>query len=105
MYLLLTVPSACCCMGFSLVAVRRLLFAALLLSNTGSRMHRLRYLWTMGSVVAASWLQSAGSVVVAHGLHCSAAGRIFPDQGLNLCILHWQTDSLPLSHQGNSKNV
>ena len=25
---------------------------------------------------------------------------ILPDQGLNSCLLHWQADSLPLSHQG-----
>ena len=25
----------------------------------------------------------------------------FPDQGLNLCLLHWQADSLPLNHQGS----
>ena len=27
---------------------------------------------------------------------------IFPDQGPNLCFLHWQVDSLPLSQQENS---
>ena len=26
---------------------------------------------------------------------------IFPDQGWNLCSLHWQVDSYPLDHQGN----
>ena len=26
---------------------------------------------------------------------------IFPTQGLNLCLLHWQVDSLPLSQQGS----
>ena len=26
---------------------------------------------------------------------------IFPTQGLNLCLLHWQADSLPLSRQGS----
>ena len=26
---------------------------------------------------------------------------IFPTQGLNLRLLHWQADSLPLSHQGS----
>ena len=26
---------------------------------------------------------------------------IFPTQGLNLCLLHWQADSLPLGHQGS----
>ena len=40
-----------------------------------------------------------GSVVVAHRFSCSAARRIFPDQGLNPCSLHWQADSCPLYHQ------
>ena len=35
----------------------------------------------------------AGSVVVAHGLSCSTACGIFPDQGSNPCPLHWQADS------------
>ena len=35
----------------------------------------------------------AGSVLVAHGLSCSVACGIFPDQGSNLCSLHWQADS------------
>ena len=42
-----------------------------------------------------------GSVVVAHGLSCSAACGIFPDQGSNPCPLHWQVDSQPLRHQGS----
>ena len=29
------------------------------------------------------------------------ARGIFPDQGLNLCPLHWQVDSYPLHHQGS----
>ena len=33
----------------------------------------------------------AGSLVVVHGLSCSAACGIFPDQGLILCP--WQADS------------
>ena len=37
----------------------------------------------------------AGSVVVAHGLSCSVACGIFPDQGSNPCPLHWQADSQP----------
>ena len=44
-----------------------------------------------------------GSVVVAHGPSCSAACGIVPDQGLNLCPLHWQADSQPLRHQGSPK--
>ena len=31
----------------------------------------------------------------------SSLQGIFPTQGLNLCLLHWQVDSLPLSHQGS----
>ena len=44
-------------------------------------------------------LRSAGSrarwasVVLVHGLSCSAACGIFLDQGSNLCPLHWQADS------------
>ena len=48
------------------------------------------------------WVQPAGSVVVARGLSCSEAYGIFPDQGLDLCLLHWQTDSHPLCHQESS---
>ena len=45
------------------------------------------------SVVVARGLWTAGSVVVAHRLSCSAACGIFPDQGSNPCPLHWQEDS------------
>ena len=47
----------------------------------------------------------AGSAIVAHGPSCSAACGIFPDQGSNLCPLHWQADSQPLRHQGSPKWV
>ena len=36
------------------------------------------------------------------GCHFLLQGLI-PTQGLNLCLLHWQVDSLPLSHQGSPK--
>ena len=42
-----------------------------------------------------------GSVVVAYGPSRSAACGIFPDQGWNPCLLHWQADSQPLRHQGS----
>ena len=42
-----------------------------------------------------------GSVAVAHGPSCSEACGIFPDQGSNPCLLHWQADSQPLRHQGS----
>ena len=33
------------------------------------------------------------AVVLVHGLNCPMACGIFPDQGLNLCPLHWQAIS------------
>ena len=48
------------------------------------------------------WLQHMDSVVAVYGLTCSAACGIFPDQGLNSCLLHWQADPYPLHHQGSS---
>ena len=53
-----------------------------------------------------SWLLGAqASVVVAHGLSCSAACGILPGQGSNPWPLHWgghwQADSQPLRHQGS----
>ena len=55
----------------------------------------------VGSVVVGSGLWSTGSMVVVHGHSNSSACGIFLDQGSNLCLLHWQVDSVPLSHQGS----
>ena len=44
-------------------------------------------------------LGHTASVITVHGLSCSLACRIFPDQGLNLCPPHWQADSSLLDHQ------
>ena len=55
----------------------------------------------MGSVVAALRLQSTGSIVTAQGLSCSAACGIFPNQGSNSGLLHWQADSFSQIHQGS----
>ena len=60
----------------------------------GLLLSRPLLLWSTGS-------RRAGSVAVAHGLSCSAACGIFPDQGSNPCALHWQADSQPLRHQGS----
>ena len=43
-----------------------------------------------GSVAVVRGLQSASSTVVPYGFSCSTACRIFPDQGSNSCLLHWQ---------------
>ena len=58
-----------------------------------------RALGTRKSTVTAPGLQSTSSVVVAHGPSCSTACGIYPNQGLNPCLLHWHVDSLPQSHQ------
>ena len=52
---------------------------------------------TQALAVAIPRLQSTGSIVVAHGLPCSTPCGIFPDQGSNSCLLHWQVESLPLA--------
>ena len=59
----------------------------------------------LGLVVAAPRLWRAGSVVGVHGLSCSTACGIFPDQGLNQCLLHCKMDSQPIDHQGRPLSV
>ena len=61
--------------------------------------HRLQDMWAQQS-------QFPGSRELAHqlwhtGLVASQHVGVFPDQGSNPCLLHWQADSLPLSHQGS----
>ena len=45
-----------------------------------------------------SWPPSPAHVAPGHS--CLAARGIFPDQGSKPDLLHWQVDSLPLSHYG-----
>ena len=85
----------CCCVGLSLVAMHRFLTAVAALVAE-HRMQGMR-----ASVFETHGLWSPGSVVVAHGLSSSAAGGIFLNQGSNPFLLHWQVDSLLLSHQGS----
>ena len=40
----------------------------------------------VGSVVVAPGLESTGSIIVVHRLSCSTVGRIFPNQGSNMCL-------------------
>ena len=67
--------------GYSLIAECRLLIAVASLAAE----HRLQ--------------ATRASAVMVHRFSCSVACGIFPDQGSSLCLLHWQEDSLPLSHQ------
>ena len=79
--------------GPSLVVAHGLLIAVAPLVGE----HRLWGVWA--SVVAPHGLWSTDSAVVAHGLGCSVACGIVPHQRSNSCLLHWQAQSLPLSHR------
>ena len=109
-YLFLAVLDVSCCTqtfyscgerGYSLVDVRGLLMQwLLLLWSKGSRARKFQWLWHTGSVIVIPRLQSTDSIVVVPGLSSSTvACGIFLDQGSNPCLLNWQMDSLPLSHQ------
>ena len=96
-YFLAALDLRCCVQAFSSWVSRSyssfqcLVFSLrwlLLLQSTGSR-HRLQQ------------LQHTDSVVEAHGLSCSIACGIFPDQESNSCTLPWQADSYPLYHQAS----
>ena len=52
------------------------------------------------SLVEHRLLGAWASVFVTHGSSCPVACGILPNQGQNLCPLHWQADSQPLDHQG-----
>ena len=81
----------CCCAGFPVVA-----------ASTGYSLIAVpRLLIVVASLVVVPGLMGTGLTVTVHGLCCSAAYGIFPDQGSNPCLLHWQVDSLPLSHHGS----
>ena len=60
----------------------------------------LGLLIVVASLVAACGLQKIASAEVEHKFSWPAVCGIFPDQGFNLCPLHWQADSLSLGHQG-----
>ena len=79
------------CFWFCCLFLSTCLFLAAL--SLSVAVHRL-------SLVATS---ICNSLVVAHGLSCSAAHGIFLDQGWNPCPLHWQADSQPLDHQGSPR--
>ena len=70
--------SSCSEQGLFFVVVCGLLIVvASLVAEQGLQARELQQLW------------HAGPVVVAHGLSCSAACGIFPDQGSNPCPLHF----------------
>ena len=61
-------------------------------------------------VVGLGLLIAVASLVVEHRFQSEqasgvAACGIFPDQGPNLCLLHWQADSSPLSQQRSPQQL
>ena len=68
---------------------------------------RARAPGSQASVVAAHWCDIVARPLehrpssCGTGLSCSEACGIFLDQRSNLCLLHWQADSLPLTHPGS----
>ena len=51
------------------------------------------------------FLLIVGWIIVAHGVRSSTAYGNFPDQELSVpCLLHWQVNTLPLSHHGSRGN-
>ena len=58
-------------------------------------------LTALASLVTEHRLWAQASVVVGHGLSCSSACGILPDQGSNPCPLRWQVDFYPPDHQGS----
>ena len=72
------------------------LAATLELWCTGFSSQWLLLLWS-----SRVWAQD----FMVQGLSSSAACGIFLDQGSNPCLLHWQVDSLPLSHQGSPSSA
>ena len=82
----------CCCMGFSLSCHQWRVF------SSGTRASYC------GGFSCGAWsvdFSSCGSQAlehrlnnVVHGVSCSSVCRIFPDSGSNLCLVHWQVDSL-----------
>ena len=85
-----------CCLGCSPVAVCGLLIAV------DTLVVEVRLWGVQASVAVAPGLQSIVLVVEAQGLSCSTAHGILLGQGLNLCLLHWLVDSLPLSRSGST---
>ena len=85
--IILAMLGLCCCVGFSLVMVHGLLIVQASLVTD----HRLSG--------HGPQLQHTGSLVAACELRCSVTHGIFPDEGSNPCLLHWQADSSPLSSQ------
>ena len=93
-----------CCTGLSLVAASGcysviamcglLIVVASLVAEHGPKGEGAQSLLLPGSRAQAQYLWCMSLVALMYI-------GIFPDQGSNPCLLHWQVDSLLLSHQGS----
>ena len=81
-------------MGFSLVAV-----------SGGYSPVVCGHLIAVASRHRARTLGTWTSVVVAHRFSCHLACGMFLDQRSNPCVMHWQVDFYPLSHQAGPRRV
>ena len=88
---------------WAFVSVRGLSLVAASGGHCSSRCAGLSLSWPL--LLRSTGSRRAGSVVVAHGPSCPPACGIFPDQGSNLRLLHWQADSQPLRHQGSPESM
>ena len=95
MYLFMAVLGLCGCAGHALAAVGRPL------TEMASFDAKHRLYGAQALVFGGTWaqlLQLPGSRAQTW-LLCGLWNLL--DQGSHLCLLHWQADSLPLSHQGS----
>ena len=99
MYLFLAVLGLRCCTSF-LYWWR--VGATFQLQCKGFSPQGLLLSWSTGSrLTGFRSCKRAGSAVAVLRFSCSTACRIFPVQGSNSSLLHWQADSLLVSHQGS----
>ena len=93
-----------CCVGFSLVVASRgyspVVVCGLLITVVSLvTEHGLDGVWASVFVAHGLTRMAPGLSSCDAGFSCFRAGGIFQDQGLNPCLLRWQVDSLPLSHE------
>ena len=93
-YLYLAVLGLPCCLGFSLIAMSRG-YSSCSMRASYCRGFSYCRAWSLGCSHG-SW---AGSRAQDQNLWCR--GLVLPRQGSNPGLLHWQVDSLPLSHLGS----
>ena len=105
-YLFLAMLSLCCCTGFSLGVVSGV-HSSLQCSEShwSFLLQWLLLLWGMDSMVWASVAVHDLRAVprfLEHRLNSRGVTcGMFKAQESNPCLLHWQANSLPLSHQGS----